>query len=54
MPGSGLVQTARLGGNGAGERAHHDAAGFGLPPSVDYGAALAADFCCDTTSRPRD
>src|SRR6478672_782991 len=36
--------TAGLGGNGARERGHHDAAGFGLPPGIDDRAALAADF----------
>ena len=34
---------AGLGGNRAGQRAHHDAARFRLPPGIDDGAALAAD-----------
>ena len=38
-----LGATARLGGDRAGQRAHHDAARFGLPPGVDDRAALAAD-----------
>ena len=38
-----LGATAGLGGDRTGERAHHDAAGFRLPPRVDDRAALAAD-----------
>ncbi len=39
-----LGATARLGGDGARQRAHHDAARFGLPPGIDDRAALAADL----------
>ena len=42
--GQRLRATAGLGGRGAGERADHDAAGFGLPPGIDDRAAAAADL----------
>src|SRR3990172_6386265 len=38
-----LGATAWLGGDRAGERAHHDTAGLGLPPSIDDRAPLAAN-----------
>ncbi len=36
--------SCRLGRNCAGQRAHHDAAGFGLPPGIDNRTTLAADL----------
>ena len=39
-----LGAAARLGGDRAGQRAHHDAARFGLPPGIDDRAPLAADL----------
>ena len=44
MPGSGLVQLPGLVAMAPGQRAHHDAAGFGLPPGIDDRAAAAADL----------
>ena len=42
--GQRLRAAAGLGGDGAGQRRHHDAARFGLPPGIDDRAALAADL----------
>src|SRR5580698_2727800 len=41
--GQGTGGGAGLGSDGAGYRADHDVAGFGLPPSVDDGAIIVAD-----------
>ncbi|MNH07350.1 hypothetical protein D3C79_667410 [compost metagenome] len=40
----GLGGTAGLERLRAGQRGEHDAAGFGLPPGIDDGAALLPDF----------
>src|SRR4029079_7332500 len=42
--GERLGATAGLCWNRAGQRRHHDATGFGLPPCIDDRAALAANF----------
>src|SRR5271168_996063 len=40
----GLGGGAGLGGDGSGDGGDHDGAGFGLPPGIDDGTAVATDL----------